>query len=43
VTGVPSVFVVGADQVSEAVPDGAVTPTVTLCVPVPPLPVQVNV
>ena len=44
VTGVPSVFFVGATQVSVAVPLLlAATVTVALCAVVPPAPVQVNV
>jgi hypothetical protein len=42
VTGVPSVLVVGGVQVNVAVPEAAVTPTVMLCVPVPPVPVQLS-
>jgi hypothetical protein len=43
VTGEPSVFVVGAAQVSVAVPVADVTVTVALCDAEPPAPVQLSV
>ena len=43
VTGVPSVLMMGAVQVSVAVPAVAATLTVTLWVAVPPAPVQASV
>jgi len=43
VTGEPLVFVVGATQVSVAVPVADVTVTVALCDAEPPAPVQLSV